>query len=240
VLTRLAFISFPTRLFAWPEGITAWAIIATLFAIVWQSFATAASAKAAAQAAKATADAANAQMNADRAWIVASVFGDPAEPLLDNLKTKGIIPGIVWQLRIVGNTPARIIRVKFRCRTVDCNRANVFEPDLESSPVYLSEEETPERTVVSPPGEKLTFSIPIETQPDYPLESNLYQIQMGGAFLVSYGRVDYRDAFGRNGATQFCAIYKPPTGALITSPDGTVLNPTGFRIGGPSAYSWNT
>jgi hypothetical protein len=39
--------------------------------------------------------------------------------------------------------------------------------------------------------------------------------------------------------TQFCAIYKPHGGGVITSPDGTVLNPVGFHTGGSSAYNFN-
>jgi len=88
-------------------------------------------------------------------------------------------------------------------------------------------------------GHMKLFNIAVEPEPNTELKSSLYQVRMGGAFLVSYGRVEYQDAFGRNGVTQFCAVYRPPTGGVIKSPDGTDLNPVGFHIGGPSAYNYN-
>jgi hypothetical protein len=188
---------------------------------------------------KASEDSAKAQMNADRAWVMASVAGDPAEPLVENLATKGIHPGIVWRLRIFGNTPAKITRTQIRCRIVDCDPANVFQPLLEPAPVYHPDQNRVEGKVVSPPGHTMLVNVPVERVPNIELKNSLYQVQMGGAFLVSYGRVEYQDAFGRNGVTQFCAIYKPHSGGVITSPDGTVLNPVGFHIGGSSAYNYN-
>jgi hypothetical protein len=52
--------------------------------------------------------------------------------------------------------------------------------------------------------------------------------------------VEYEDAFKRKGVTQFCAIYRPHSGGVITTPDGTVLNPVGFHIDGPPEYNFNT
>jgi hypothetical protein len=72
---------------------------------------------------KASEESARALMNADRAWVMASVAGDPAEPLVENLATKGIHPGIVWRLQIFGNTPAKITRTQIRCRFADCDPA---------------------------------------------------------------------------------------------------------------------
>lgn len=187
---------------------------------------------------KASEELARAQMDADRAWVMASVAGNPAEPLIDNL-AKGIYPGMVWRLRIYGNTPAKLTRVQIRCRIVGCNPENVFEPQFERVPVFLSDHNLVGGSIVSPPEETLSFNVPVEREPNIELKNSLHQVQMGGAFLVSYGRVDYQDAFGRNGVTQFCAIYKPPTGGVITSPDGTVLNPVGFHIGGPREYNCN-
>ena len=187
---------------------------------------------------KASEDSAKAQMNADRAWVMASVAGDPAEPLVDNL-AKGIHPGIVWRLQIFGNTPAKITRTQIRCRIVDCDPAMVFQPLLEPTPVYPTDDNHVEGKVVSPPGHTALINVSVEFVPNTELKSSLYQVQMGGAFLISYGRVEYQDAFGRSGLTQFCAIYTPYRGGVISSPDGTVLNPVGFHIGGPSAYNYN-
>ncbi len=177
-------------------------------------------------------------MNADRAWIVASVIASPEEPLTGNLM-KGITPGIAWELRIVGNTPARIVRKEIRCRIVDADPNNIVQPVLEPTPCYLPNNE-PEGQIIHPPGEKHGYMATVEVEPGSDLAASLTQVVLGGAFLCSYGRFEYEDAFKRKSVTQFCAIYKPQVGLVVTSPDGTVLNPSGFHIGGPPGYNYNT
>jgi hypothetical protein len=186
---------------------------------------------------KAAEAAAKAQMDADRAWVLASVAGQPEEPLTGNLM-KGVIPGIVWEIQIVGNTPARIVRKEFRCRIVDPTPDMVFKPMLEPIPVYLPDPNFAEGRIVSPPGEKQLFMVSVE--PTTSLVDRLVPVVMGNAFLCSYGRVEYEDAFKRKGVTQFCAVYRPPIGGVMKTPDGTVLNPPGFRIDGPDGYNYNT
>jgi len=181
---------------------------------------------------------ASAQMNADRAWVVANVAGSPQEPLTGSL-LQGIIPGIAWEIKIVGNTPARIIRQEFRCRIVDCEPTNISQPRLEPEPVYLPSQ-AQEGRAVSPPTQKQFFMIDVEMDPNIELMGRLAHVVIGHAFLVSYGRVEYEDAFKRKGVTQFCAVYRPRLGGVIKSPDGTVLNPPGFRIAGPPGYNYNT
>lgn len=189
---------------------------------------------------KAAEDAAKAQMDADRAWVLASIAGQPEEHFAKTLVETNI-PAIVWQLDVVGNTPVRIIREDYRCRIVDCDPNVVSDPMLESTPAYLSNQ-IPEGRVVSPPGHTQAFLVPLEADPNAntSLVNRLSQVSIGHAFFVSYGRVEYEDAFKRKGVTQFCAIYRPPRGGVITSPDGKTLNPAGFHIGGPPGYNYNT
>jgi hypothetical protein len=183
-----------------------------------------------------------AAQDGDRGWVMASVAGNPEEPLTGNL-IKGIRPGIVWQLEVVGNTPVRIIRTDLRCRIVDSDPIMVFQPWLEPTPVYLPNQ-APEGQVVSSPGQKQLIVLTIEDladpQPNVTLTGRLAQLGAGFGFFVSYGRVEYEDAFKRKGITQFCAIYRSHSGGVIKTPDGTVLNPVGFHIGGPPAYNFNT
>jgi hypothetical protein len=185
-----------------------------------------------------------AQMDADRGWVLASVSGQPLEPMTKHLMEKGVHPGIVWKLQIFGNTPVRIIRTDFRCRIVDTDPDVASRPGLAREPVYFPNN-TPEGRVVYPPGDTpMHFSISLENlvdpQPNVTLVDRLTQLPIGAGFLVSYGRVEYEDAFKRKGVTQFCAIYRPHRGGVITSPDGTVLNPVGFHIDGPAGYNFNT
>jgi hypothetical protein len=188
---------------------------------------------------KAAEAAAKAQMDADRAWVLASVAGQPEEPLTGNL-IKGVTPGIAWQIQIAGNTPARIIRIEFRCRVVDPDPAAPSKPMLEPTPIYLPDPNFTEGRIVSPPGEKQLFMVDVESEPNTRLRDRIASAAFGRAFLCSYGRVEYEDAFKRRGVTQFCALYRPPIGGVIKSPDGTVLNPPGFRIAGPNGYNYNT
>jgi len=104
---------------------------------------------------KASEDSARAQMNADRAWVMASVAGNPAEPLVENL-ANGIHPGIVWRLQIFGNTPAKITRAQIRCRIVGCDPDMVFRPQFEPNPVYRPDQDQVEEKVVLPPGHMIT------------------------------------------------------------------------------------
>jgi len=110
---------------------------------------------------------------------------------------------------------------------------------LERTPLYLPND-TPDSQVVSPSGWKGMFPVEVEIEPNTILSDRLTHVAMGSAFLVSYGRVEYEDAFKRKGSTQFCAIYHPPGGGEIRSSDGTLLNPPGFRVGGPPGYNYNT
>jgi hypothetical protein len=185
---------------------------------------------------KAAEASAKAQMDADRAWVLARVAGQPEEPLTGNL-IKGVIPGIVWEIQIFGNTPARIVRAEFRCRIVDPTPDMPSKPMLEPIPVYLPDPNFAEGRSVLPPGEKQLFIVDIES--DSCLMRRLALVVIGKAFLCSYGKVEYEDAFKRKGVTQFCAVYRPSIGAVIKTPDGTVLNPPGFRIDGPEGYNYN-
>jgi len=54
--------------------------------------------------------------------------------------------------------------------------------------------------------------------------------------MCAYGFIEYRDVFDRPGVTRFCYVYDFQFGGVLTSPDGTVLNPSGFRPGGPASY----
>jgi len=183
---------------------------------------------------------ANAQMDADRAWVLASVIGQPKEPITKSIIEEGIIPGIVWQIQVAGNTPARIISERYRCRTVSVDKTALPpKPELESVPVYLPNTNSSDGQIVFPPGYSYAVSIPIENGPGNLVE-RMTLTALGEIAFCAYGRIEYEDAFKRKGITQVCALYYPLRGGVIKSPDGTVLNPPGFRIGGPPGYNYNT
>lgn len=181
---------------------------------------------------------ARAQMDADRAWVLVSVVGQPQEPLAASIVRTGNIPGIVWKIKIAGNTPAQITRARYRCRTVPMVDG---KPDLEKTPTYLANEIVIAQATVLAPNDSYLVSIGHEPTPErMSVVDEMTATLSGTRAFCAYGTIEYKDAFGRSGETQFCAIYRPQLGGIIKSPDGTVLNPPGFYIAGPDGYNYNT
>lgn len=223
--TRVKMVLSPPHWWLSPEW---WVVIVAAVTggfICWQSFE--------------TRSAAQGQVRASRAWVLASVHGQPEEPLTGNL-FKGIVPGVVWRIAIFGNTPARIIREEYRCRIVAQDPDDPSQPMLEHSPLYFPDYITRKGGAVSPPGDATFISLEVEFDSTETLMKHLSLVAIRQCFLCSYGRIEYEDAFGSKSVTQFCAIYEPQLGGVVKSPDGIVLNPRGFRIDGPSAYNFNT
>jgi len=141
-------------------------------------------------------------------------------------------------MKIYGNTPARIIRERFRCRIVPAiPETSPPRPQLEAVPTYKTETgmvEVEGETVYGP-GYIYGISTALESGPL--TAKKFVELEDGKSLLCAYGCVEYKDAFGRNGRTQFCLIYKFTFGGVLRSPDGTVLNPPGFRQGGPRGYN---
>lgn len=181
-----------------------------------------------------------ANKNSDRGWILVhiSVSGQPKEPLTGNLIKDRIVPGIVWEIQVAGNTPVRIIREEYRCRVVPADKSvSPPKPSLEPTPAYMPDPNFVEGQVVFAPMHRHGYLSPLESS-GTPMSDQLALVAIGDSFFCAYGRVEYEDAFKRKATTQFCAIYHP--GGGIQSPDGTTLNPSGFRIGGPPGYNYNT
>ena len=68
-------------------------------------------------------------------------------------------------------------------------------------------------------------------------EGEWLKLRDGKTVMCAFGIIEYEDSFGRKRETRTCYVYDFAWGGVIKSPDGTVLNPSGFRIGGPSAYN---
>jgi hypothetical protein len=179
---------------------------------------------------------AKAQMDADRAWVLVRIAGQPEEPLTGKIITTGAIPGIVWKIRIVGNTPAQITREQYRCRTV---RIANGKPLLEEIPTYLTNETVIKEAEVFPPDYEYGMNIPLEPTADrMTILSQMAEVVAGLRAFCAYGKIEYKDAFGRRGESQFCATYRLRLGGVMKSPDGIDLNPPGFYISGPKGYNY--
>lgn len=180
---------------------------------------------------------ADALMNAERAWILVTDIVNPVGLYLPDSPL--YIPGIVYKMKVAGRTPARIINQGFRFHAVPKKPGRVPpEPDLPSTPDYTSQTQNPE----IPEGGRVIPSEIVFTIGHY-LESiqlsseEFEELKRGDKIMCAYGFIEYRDAFDRPGKTQFSYVYDFRWGGVRTSPEGTVLNPPGFRLGGPAEYN---
>jgi len=181
---------------------------------------------------------ATAQMNADRAWVLIHGIRNP--PPLDQCRGT-TAPGIVYEVKVCGNTPARIVRERYRCRIVPAVPGSTPpEPQIEPVPTYKSEaSHFGVDDIVRATGTHWGVSIASEsgilTFPEF------LDLQAERSFLVAYGCIEYKDAFGRDGITKFFNIYRFASGGVMTSPDGTRLSPdSGFRTENRPGYSQTT
>jgi len=176
-------------------------------------------------------------MDAERAWILITRIGNPEALYLE--ENPFYIPGIIYEFKVVGHTPARIIGQGFRFHPVPRKPGGDYtEPDLPAIPDYRNRGQSTD----IPEGGRLIAPETIFAFPDY-LE-NLHlsvdefeELRQGTKIMCAYGFIEYTDAFSRPGKTQFCYVYDFAWGGRMTSPEGIVLNPRGFRLGGPPEYN---
>jgi hypothetical protein len=168
-----------------------------------------------------------ANKNSARAWVTANAVGNPSEPI----NRPGYTPGVVYQIEISGNSPAKIVRERFRCRIVP---AIDDQPLLEKAPTFTSEKGMyPE--VIRPAGNKYHIPVSLESGPI--TDQQWSDLGDGKAILCAYGCIEYEDTFKRPRYMRVCCIYHTGDGGVIESPTGIRLNPPGFRRGGPKGYN---
>jgi hypothetical protein len=175
-------------------------------------------------------------MNAERAWILITRVGDPIALYLED--NPAYIPGIVYEFKVTGHSPARIIRQGFRFHPVRKKPGDKAEPDLPLVPDYGDRTKSTD----IPEGGRLIAAETVFTIRDA-LESvhlsidEFQELRDGAKIMCAYGFLEYKDAFERTAETRFCYVYDFQWGGVMTAPDGTVLNPQGFRLGGPPQYN---
>ncbi len=173
----------------WPYGITALAVILTLGGIIWQSSET----KTAAQAALKQAEH---MISSERAWLLISPVNE-GQPL-----KAGNPPLFWWEIKNVGNTPARLIETQSVC-------------DARKEPQRLRE--TPEfRQPVAlnmrmlAPGDTMRFSTfwteEVEQQRFSYCTTDV--VFFDPLFLLAYGYVKYASVFSSDALySGFCADF---------------------------------
>lgn len=170
-----------------------------------------------------------------RPWVLIERIGNPSENWR-YAKDSAYIPGIVFEFKVYGATPIKIIEGAFDLTSVP-NKKGVIppSPDLPEFPDYS-------RALPLP-------HVPRGGIPWAP--SGTYQIRRIHAFeksqmealnnyeiiLCGYGYLKYVDVFKTIRETRVCYIYFLQRGGAIKTPDGMVLNPEGFYMGGPPEYN---
>src|SRR5271157_217108 len=175
--------------------------------------------------------------DSERAWVLVKRVGNPEQWYAPDKPS--YFPGMVFEFGVYGKTPARVTSADFRLHLVSPKPGvKPPEPELPRIPDYRSgsrDSEIPEKGRVLPPGDN--FRIRIGLDPLTLTEEQWVKLRDSEMIMCAYGVIKYRDAFGRNKETRTCYVYNFAWGGVITAPDGTVLNPPGFRAGGPSGYN---
>lgn len=222
------------------SGIVAVVAITQLHYLIRATNAAAAGADAAMHSADAAWLSAQAVMNAERPWVLVKRIGNPQswyDPTMPSY-----FPGMVLEFNVYGKTPARVLNADFKLHPVPAKPGVIPpEPDLPAIPDYRSGSRNPEIPKggrVLPPDE--SFTIRLRLDPPTLTEEQWLKLRDSETIMCAYGFIEYKDAFNRGGNTCLCYVYDFAWGGVITSTDGTVLNPPGFRLGGPSAYHETT
>jgi hypothetical protein len=200
--------------------------------------------------AKAAKDAADAALNANRAWILVEKISPPPEMfprVQTQVRNEMTALLFVFQLKVFGRTPARIIESRFRFRLVPSRKRGVVkEADLPEPPNYgqtVTSSDNPEMNKTLFPEEPFSGTVTLEDGIDsfMPPNDQLWaELVKKEKFLCAYCFIKYQDAF--DGApireTHFCYVYRIAVGGILVDPQtGKPLDPDGFRVGGPSGYN---
>jgi hypothetical protein len=176
-------------------------------------------------------------MNAERAWILITRVDNPTGLYFaDNLS---YIPGINYHFRVVGHTPARITGQGFRFHPVPRRSGGgPTDPDLPEVPDYRGRGQStdiPEGGRIIAPETDFVIADWLENL--HLSAEEFEELRQGTTIMCAYGFIAYQDGFERRAETRFCYVYDFAWGGVMTSPEGTVLNPQGFRLGGRPQYN---
>jgi hypothetical protein len=178
-------------------------------------------------------------ITSERAWILIGTIGNP--PYLYSSELPHFVPGVVFNFQVCGKTPAKLPNGNFRMVVVPRKGSSIPPiPDLPDVPEYSGPafpEFFPEVGAVLPVGEPINISVIYKSSLT---QTEIDDMMNFKTFLCAYGFIEYEDIFGKQSKTQIGYVYDFALGGVFQSPDGTVLNPPGFRKGGPTGYNETT
>jgi hypothetical protein len=210
--------------------------ILALAALVTAGFAIAQASAARANAAAAQASA-EGFLNSQRPWVLVENTGSPESWY--SPENPAYTPGMVFAFKVYGNTPAKVTEARFQLIPVLATRKDVsLTPDLPLTPKFMDMcrmPDIPEFGIVLPPGK--SFELRLGLGQSTLTEQQWIDLRDQKYIMCAYGIVRYEDTFGGQRETRVCYGYDFAWGGVITAPDGTRLNPPGFRLIGPPQYN---
>jgi hypothetical protein len=177
----------------------------------------------------------------ERPWLSVDRVGNPPENWIEQTKS-GYVPGVILEFKLHGKTVVRITEARFVFCIVPAKTQNSRpEPDLPPTPDYTNivahQIAGKNRMVVAPDA---VFQIHELLKGGVPPATELEAVRDGKKVMCAYGFIRYKDAFEEDRETRACYVYDFSWGGVLRTPDRVVLNPAGFRPGGPSAYNGAT
>ena len=172
---------------------------------------------------------------AERSWLLVKRVGNPPENWLALVPSQGYAPGIVLEFGVFGRTVVTVTDARFVLHPVPAKDGIMPpEPALPEPPDYrgATTNLNVQNGNILPPGGTMTIKEYLHGL----TQLNLAELRDRKMILCAYGFVEYDDAFGNHRETATCYVYDFAWGGVFKSPDGTVLNPAGFYIGGPKTY----
>jgi len=171
----------------------------------------------------------------ERAWIIATNV-DPLKEI-EYQRDSGPIMEFSYPNNFTnsGRTPARVTKAHVRFHLVPPRKDAVDEPDLPEKPDYGPPviRQIPKDGRIVVPQEKFTIVVRFEGSNERPAimlnRQERDAVYAGTMMLVTYGLIEYRDAFQKPRELRFCRVYHYQRGFDPL--------PTGFYLGGPSEYN---
>lgn len=174
----------------------------------------------------------------ERSWLLVHLTGNP-DPEWPYMTRGGYVPRILIRFKVFGKTPIHITDVRLIAKFIPRIR-NVYppQPNLPLTPNYagISIDHTcVNQNGTMPPDAILEIHRSVSSD-DCDRET-VKKVVKGDLLLCAYGRLMYKDNFGRPKETRVCYVYdfKSEVPDIIDGEE--VFAPAGFRKAGTEAYN---
>jgi hypothetical protein len=182
----------------------------------------------AANAAKASADA---LVNVERAWVVINQVNPPLVLIPQPDPGPLITMWFAFVFKNCGRTIARITDVRIRFHTVTAIEGLPQIPDYREHARALPKDASFGRIVA--PNQDFELATVFESNGGIPTDGQIRAIRKGELVLLVYGCVKYLDFTNEPRESQFCYLFKVPSGLVWQGIDDKER----WETGGPQGYN---